>query len=204
MPGQFFFVCHLVYTAAAVHNCSKVHSVRIYIHVYFMKQKLFWICYPIQDLVQHQFLAIKLWIRWYYYELENMKCDIWIFWSFTFTVKWNWSKLSHCVELTHRVCHNNLELNLWGILLCGVIFAAYFAVDTSLPIEFKRMAWDSIFWSIKSCRKKNCTNNVNCQVQAEMSPLLTLSKMLRFFVDFSCMYSSFFCIAYLKWKKEQE
>ena len=45
VAGQFSFVCHLVYTAAAVHNCSNVHSVRILLEVDFMKLNLiiFWL-----------------------------------------------------------------------------------------------------------------------------------------------------------------
>ena len=134
-----------------------------------------------------------------------MKCDILIFRSFTFTVIWNWSKLSHCVELTYRVCHNNLELNLCGILLCGVIFAAYFAVDTSLPIEFKRMAWDSIFWSIKSCSKKTAQIMSIVKFKLRCPPSKRSQRCWDFFCWLLLLYVFiFFCIAYLKWKKEQE
>ena len=130
-----------------------------------------------------------------------------IFWSFGLLLSL-WNEIDqncHTVSTWLTGCATAfLNEFMWNSFDCGVIFAAHFAVDTSLPIEFKRLAWDSIFWSIKSCRKKNCTNNVNCQVQAEMSPSWCSQRCRDFFVDFSCMYPSFFCISYLKWKKEQE
>ena len=132
-----------------------------------------------------------------------------IFWSFGLLLSL-WNEIDqncHTVSSWLTGCATAfLNEFMWNSFDCGVIFAAHFAVDTSLPIEFKRMAWDSIFWSIKSCSKKTAQIMSIVKFKLRCPPSKHSQRCWDFLLtSLVCMYVFiFFCIAYLKWKKENK